>query len=284
MSHVSIHAPKGANLEEVIPLPNPLYSPEAGDFKPARNLDETITDYADRLRKIIDHLDAGETDIADMLLDDMARRRDTSLFQELGKLTRDFHEALQVFRTDNRVASFTEVEFHDARERLKYVISMTNQAADRSLTAAENSLPIAHQLRHDATTLRAAWERFNRREMAVQEFRQINREMLAFFRQVEEIGPQLESNLTEVIMAQDFQDLTGQIIKKVITLVDDVEQNLVNLVKISGERLLDNKDQKKRDERSYEAQGALVPGVDDTHVEVVSGQDAVDDLLSSLGF
>ncbi|QEP43185.1 protein phosphatase CheZ [Ectothiorhodospiraceae bacterium BW-2] len=246
---------------------------------------ETISDYADRLREVITHLDNGETERADSLLDEIARQRDTSLFRELGKLTREFHEALQSFRTDSRLAAFTDGEFSDARERLKYVISMTDQAADRSLSAAESTMPITANLKQQASELSESWTKFNRRELSADEFRQLNRQLITFLGLIVEQMPQIESNLTEVVMAQDFQDLTGQIITKVITLVDDVEESLVDLIRISGEKMLDKQEHNpRRHDRSYEAQGALVPGVDDTGVEVVSGQDEVDDLLSSLGF
>jgi len=78
-------------------------------------------------------------------------------------------------------------------------------------------------------------------------------------------------------MAQDFQDLTGQIIRQVINLIRDVEAKLVHLVKISGAQA-----QECRDEGSDKLEGPVIPGVDQG--DVVKGQDDVDDLLSSLGF
>ena len=87
-------------------------------------------------------------------------------------------------------------------------------------------------------------------------------------------------------MAQDFQDLTGQIIKRVIQLVEEVEGNLVNLVKISGVQPVDAGEvelsEEEKRKKAIEAEGPMVPGVDEQ--EVLSGQDDVDDLLSSLGF
>jgi chemotaxis protein CheZ len=86
-------------------------------------------------------------------------------------------------------------------------------------------------------------------------------------------------------MAQDFQDLTGQIIGRVINLVSDVEDSLVEIIKIGGNRLSKSSPQKKEEEKKEEAvalDGPQVPGLEST--TAVSGQDEVDDLLSSLGF
>ena len=89
----------------------------------------------------------------------------------------------------------------------------------------------------------------------------------------------MHASLSEVLMAQDYQDLTGQIIRKVITLVQNVEQKLVKLVRITGNKLDDSKgatDDKK------ELSGPAIPGLDQG--DQVTNQDDVDDLLSSLGF
>ena len=83
-------------------------------------------------------------------------------------------------------------------------------------------------------------------------------------------------------MAQDFQDLTGQIIERVITLVDDMESSLVDLIRISGQNL--REPVLKQQEDILKGAGPVVPGVDDVAENVVSGQDEFDDLLSSLGF
>lgn len=88
-------------------------------------------------------------------------------------------------------------------------------------------------------------------------------------------------------MAQDYQDLTGQIIRRVIALVEEVEGNLVQLVRISGQRIVDDPQRSERkqseaSERMQKGEGPSIPGGDNEGV--VSGQDEVDDLLSSLGF
>jgi len=246
-------------------------------------------DYATRLRELIEHVERGEEEKASRLLDEITKLRENSLFQELGKLTREFHEALNSFRLDSRIANLAEQDFPDARERLKYVINMTAQAADRSLTAVEEATPICERLQRQAQELGTEWRRFTHREMDANDFRTLSGRLQTFFEQLEDDAGKLKNNLFEVTMAQDFQDLTGQVIKRVIALVDEMEANLVELIRISGQNLMPKTLEKKTETEKEDehdrikAVGPVVPGVDDVS-ETVSGQDEVDDLLSSLGF
>ncbi|MDH3354866.1 MAG: protein phosphatase CheZ [Chromatiales bacterium] len=245
---------------------------------------ESADKYGEQLNELAKKIEQGQTESAEKILDEITRWREDSLFQDLGKLTREFHEALQNFRIDSRITNIAEEDFPDARERLNYVLTMTAQSADRSLTATESAMPICHSIKERNSALKEQWGRFSNRELNLDEFRVLHKEMGKFFDGLDEDVPALEANLNEITMAQDFQDLTGQIIGRVITLVDDVESSLVNLIRLSGQHILSEKsDGPAEKERDIESQGPMVPGVDD-EAAMVSGQDEVDDLLSSLGF
>ena len=247
--------------------------------------------YLEQARTLVQQLEQGKEDEASRLLDELTKQREQSLFSELGKLTRQLHEALNSFRVDSRMAEVAEREFPDARERLKYVITMTEQSAERTLDAVEGSMPLCDDLEQRAAKIKDEWDRFTRRELDAEGFRVLSRDVEAFLGEVTEGTPKLRGSLQEVLMAQDFQDMTGQIIKRVISLVEDVEGSLVELVRISGQNLMPEavqeghkkaeQDQEKAAAAGIEACGPAVPGVD---AETVSGQDEVDDLLSSLGF
>lgn len=227
--------------------------------------------------RLIVEMRSGNEDQAAKILDELVRTREVSLFHELGKLTREFHDALANFRVDARVSDLAEKEIPDARERLNHVITMTQSAADRTMSAVEHSVPLVEDIANVAINLRAQWQRFQKREMNAQEFRELAKSIDAFLGTTETKSADLKAKLNEVLMAQDFQDLTGQIIKRVIKLVEDVEVNLVNLIKLSSQKVVPvNKHE------STKAEGPKVPGV--ITEGAVSGQDAVDDLLSSLGF
>jgi chemotaxis protein CheZ len=99
--------------------------------------------------------------------------------------------------------------------------------------------------------------------------------------QVEGDSTELRGQLTEILMAQDFQDLTGQIISKVITLVNEVEGRLVEILTVFGANQIEPtpKSEKKA---SIAPEGPIMNP--EEREDAVASQDEVDDLLSSLGF
>jgi chemotaxis protein CheZ len=231
-------------------------------------------------RSLVSHLETGNQEGAVSVIAELAGVRDSLLFREVGRLTRELHDSINGFMMDARLADIAQTEMPDAAERLRYVISATEQAANTTLGAVEDSLPLADSLRSDARHLAEQWERFNSRKLSVDDFRELSAELSAFLSATQTNSEALHDKLSEVLLAQGYQDITGQIIRKVISLVDDVEGKLVELVRLSGNR------PKTRstavDGRDIAAQGPAVPGVD--RAEMVNGQDDVDDLLSSLGF
>ncbi len=247
-----------------------------------------LTDeFKQHVRELAKFVEEGDVEETDRILDKIARLRESTLFQELGKLTREFHNALNSFRLDSRIVSMTEQDFPDARERLRYVVQMTAQSADRSLTAAEEAMPIVSNIEDQAKSLESQWGRFMQRDMSAEEFRQLSSELGGFLGELSSSSEKLKERMTEVVMAQDFQDLTGQIIERVITLVDDMERSLVDLIRISGQNMATQEvvggEKEKTKEDHLKGVGPAVPGVDEAS-GLVSGQDEVDDLLSSLGF
>ncbi len=234
----------------------------------------------EQARALVTHLEHGDESQAARMLEELTRSREQNLFQELGRLTRELHETMNSFRLDSRIASIAEHEFPDAKERLNYVITMTEQAAHRTLDLVEQSLPVAEQMDHQAAALREAWERFRQRRMQADEFRELSRSMGGFLGSVAQDCATLHSNLSEVLMAQGYQDLTGQIIRRVIRLVQEVEDSLVEMVRISGSHMLQGVTATVNDAEVLE--GPRIPGLSDA--AVVEGQDEVDALLSSLGF
>ncbi len=235
----------------------------------------------EQARDLVSHMEAGNEEEVKRLLDDLTAVREAELFQELGKLTRELHDALTSFKLDSRLVGLAEQEIPDAREQLNYVISMAEQAANKVLTAVEDSLPVSEDIQQRSSRLQKQWGRFRNRQLSVDEFRELSRDLDAFFRQVKESSKALQKNLSDVLMAQDFQDLTGQMIRKVITLVKYVEDNLVHLIRISSKGAQSEPEDLKK-KGDMQPQGSQAQGVDQG--KVIHGQDDVDELLSSLGF
>lgn len=232
-------------------------------------------------KSLVDHLESGNQEGAVSVIAELAGFRDSMLFQEIGRLTRELHDSINGFVKDARLADIAQTDMPDAAERLRYVIATTEQAANTTLGAVEDSLPLADTLRTDARHLADQWARFNSRQLSVNDFRELSNELSHFLKVTQDNSEALHGKLSEVLMAQGYQDITGQVIRKVITLVDDVENKLVELVRLSGVRPKSSPPPAEKG-KDIEAHGPMVPGVDKG--DVVSGQDDVDDLLSSLGF
>lgn len=240
----------------------------------------TSDDNIARAKDLLACLERGDENGAREVLDDLTHIRENELYQEVGKLTRELHDSLMAFGKDNSLVSLAQEEIPDARSRLRHVIKMTDDAANRTLSAVEESIPICDNVATNSSDLHEKWRRFIQRDMNVQEFRELSLLIDKFLEGNTEQVQDLRSKLNAILMAQDFQDLTSQIIKRVIGLVEEVETNLVNLVKLSGGNIK-VEFEKTRNDHSIEASGPAVPGVDNN---IVSGQDEVDDILSSLGF
>lgn len=226
-------------------------------------------------RALVASLEAGDESEADRIIQEISNSKDEDLFQEVGRLTRELHEAIVGFLLDDRIAQFAQHEIPDAADRLKHVITMTEEAAHTTLNAVEESLPVAEELESRASDLGDRWQQFCNRKLELEDFRALSEEIADFLKLANAHSKTLNGKLSEVLMAQGYQDLTGQIIRRVITLVQDVEEKLVRLVAISGTA-------RAVKQQEVELEGPVVPGV--TKADVVTSQDDVDDLLSSLGF
>ena len=235
-------------------------------------------DLLEKAQQLVASIEADDFETADKTLEELSDFSDSSLFREVGRLTRELHEAINGFLLDAKIADIAQREIPDASERLSYVIEMTEKSANTTLTAVEKSLPLANELEEKSAKLSDEWDKFKGKQLSVEDFRILSSDLSVFLDAAKSHSKDLHKNLSDVLLAQDFQDLTGQIIRKVITLVTDIEDKLVQLVRISGSKLPD----KKYESHSDKLEGPVVPGVEQG--DVVQGQDDVDDLLSSLGF
>ena len=203
----------------------------------------------------------------------------------MGQLTRDLHEALQDFQLDPRIVQMTEDDLPDAQNRLQYVIQKTEDAANRTMDAVEACLPMADDMHQRVESVMPVWNRLMSNDIQLNEFKSLCHEVDDVLKRCGENMPQVHGLMTEVLMAQDYQDITGQVIRRVIQLVEDVEKNLIELLKIFGKEEARREAEKAESSKQKSASEAEGPIIDaDKRDDVVGGQDEVDDLLSSLGF
>ena len=212
----------------------------------------------ERLRPLLDRLTAavatGDAAEFEHLLDDLVHARRKDLFAELRRLTSRVRTALDSIQCDSRLSKLAEHEVPDARQRLRHVLKLTSDAAHQTMDLIERSGPLVDLLANVP----------GKRPVGAKE--------------AAAAVVSLRSNLSEMLLAQGFQDLSGQIISSVIALVDEVETALSTLVQLAGE--------------PYEAKpqavvaavngfGPAVPGID--RGPAVQSQQDVDALLSGLG-
>jgi chemotaxis protein CheZ len=193
----------------------------------------------------------------------------------VGHMTRMLHDNLRGLGFDKLIAKAAH-DIPDARDRLDYVAKMTEQAAQRVLTATESAMPMQEQIEAGAGSLVQEWKAALDAPFSEQQYRAMAERTLAYLDETRGSAGTTKQQLLDIMMAQDFQDLTGQVIKKVTELAHGIEQQLVQL-------LIDYAPPEIR----REAGSGLLngPQINPTgNAEVVSNQGQVDDLLESLGF
>ncbi|MFJ4153768.1 protein phosphatase CheZ [Pseudomonas sp. NPDC089752] len=243
-------------------------------------------------QQLVESLEKGQFGEAVQLIHQLNQTRDRGLYQEVGKLTRELHSAIVSFQIDPRMPQAEEVsQITDATERLSYVVKLTEGAANRTMDLVEESTPVLNDLATEAQSLSVDWQRFMRREVAAPEFRDLVKRVDSFLTHSAEGNRKVSGHLNDILLAQDYQDLTGQVIKRVTALVTEVESNLLKLVLMASQvdrfAGIEHDHQQLRaekDEEKYPARGEGPQIHADKREDVVSGQDDVDDLLSSLGF
>lgn len=251
---------------------------------------ELLDELKERARGLVEHLEQGDFPAAAEMIRYINEARDRSIYREVGKLTRGLHEAIVNFEIDAKhhgVESDNMSKMANAQERLDYVINLTQKSADKTMDMVEQGIPVAEQLGADARALQADWQRLIRREMKPDEFRDLYHRIDEFLGKTAGSSDELSRKFNDILLAQDFQDLSGQVIKKVISLVQDVEGRLVDLMRVAGQvenltGIFRAHEEKDKEVADTVAEGPQIKA--HARADVVSGQDDVDDLLSSLGF
>lgn len=197
------------------------------------------------------------------------------MLNRVGQMTRMLHENLRGLGFDKLLAKAAH-DIPDARDRLDYVARMTEQAAQRVLTATETASPLQEKIEAGATQLASQWNGALQSAFSEAQYRALAAQTVAYLDGTRNDAVATRQQLLDIIMAQDFQDLTGQVIKRVTELAHGIEQQLVQL-------LLDySPAEQRRDASSGLMNGPQIHPNDNP--DVVAGQQQVDDLLESLGF
>lgn len=197
------------------------------------------------------------------------------VFSQLGQMTRSLHDSLRELGYDKALESAAS-SIPDTRDRLNYIATMTEQAADRALNATEIAKPIQEKLSTEAIALSQQWQRLFDKQLGVEQFKDLVTQTRDYLNRVPQQTQATNAQLMEIMMAQDFQDLTGQVIKKIIDVAQQIERQLIQL-------LVETTPPAKMTEvNTGLLNGPVIQG--EGRGDVVTNQAQVDDFLDSLGF
>jgi chemotaxis protein CheZ len=197
------------------------------------------------------------------------------MLARVGHMTRVLHDSLRGLGIDKLLERAAE-DIPDARDRLDYVARMSEKAAQRVLNATDVAIPLQESLDSGAKKIGNDLRALMAQAATAEQYQAQAKATLAYLEQVSSHSADTKSHLMDIMMAQDFQDLTGQVIKRVTELAHNLEQQLVQL-------LIDY----APGEIKREVADGLLNGPQinpEGKSDVVADQSQVDDLLDSLGF
>jgi len=199
-----------------------------------------------------------------------------AVFNKIGHMARVLHDTLGQLGYDKLIEKAVS-SLPDAKDRLAYVANLTEQAACRVLNATDIANPLVEDITSRSKALGGDWDKAFANQLSTEQFRQLAVDTRAFLnQQLPEKTQATHAQLTEIMMAQDFQDLTGQVIKKIVVLAQELESSLMSL-------LLEVVPETKRTEELNSLMNGPVVNAEG-RADVVVNQEQVDDLLDSLGF
>lgn len=199
---------------------------------------------------------------------------DGTMYERLGGIVRMLHDSLRQLGYDRSLSDVAN-EITDAQGRLEHIASLTEQAANKVLNTVDTSIPEQEALSRQAQDMHARWEDLFSGKLSVEEFKALAGDSRSFAATVSAATDAEKARLLDIMMAQDFQDITGQLIKKIVAITSKAEQELAQLL---------------RDNAPPSVKAAMAEG---KPVELMSGPSApgaamgqgdVDSLLADLGF
>jgi chemotaxis protein CheZ len=198
------------------------------------------------------------------------------MLERIGHLTRSLHENLLALGLDGVIERVAN-DMPDARQRLDYVAKMTEQSAQRVLNATDSALPLQQKIETDVSDMMHAWQAAMDAPFSESQYRALAKRTMVCLEHTKAASSETREQLLAIMMAQDFQDLTGQVIKKITTLAHELETQLVQLLVDYAPAQVD----RQNDESGLLNGPQINP---EGKKDVVASQQQVDDLLESLGF
>jgi chemotaxis protein CheZ len=206
----------------------------------------------------------------------VATSEPTDMFHRVGQLTRTLHDALRELGYDKSLQHAAD-KLPDARDRLNYIATLTGQAAEKALTAVERGQALQKDVGAEGARLAKSWDALHAGALSVEEFKKLAADTRGFLAALPGKSEETGAQFHEIMMAQDFHDLTGQVINRIVNLATTLETKLIKV-------LVDARPD-GQGTGACESEWLTGPAMNaDGRSDVVANQAQVDDLLGSLGF
>lgn len=212
------------------------------------------------LRRLLATYESGDFDAFDRGYSELARQQGDALFGRIARLTRELHQAMAEVPLDDRLKRLAGEEIPDARSRLTHVITLTEKAAHRTLDLVDEARAITTTIEEQTRQLAQA------------------QDPGAVAATLDTQVAALRRTLSDLDMAQEYQDLSGQMIKRVITLVVNVESALLDLLRGTPRPTTPLAERDPPNGAGSSLSGPALPG------EAAANQQDADELLAGLGF
>lgn len=230
---------------------------------------------SDELESLFDSIVAANASESGPDAERPAAQGEDKVLNQIGHMTRTLHNTLRELGLNKEIEKAAST-IPDARDRLNYVATLTEKAAERVLNATDAAQPIVDKMGDESARLAGQWQMLFDKKLDVEQFRNLVMQTQSFLNDVPNQTKATNAHLMEIMMAQDFQDLTGQVIKKIIEVTKTMEQQLVTLLLESAPPEV------KAEFDTGLLNGPVINAAGRS--DVVTSQDQVDDLLESLGF
>ena len=213
------------------------------------------------VRALLSALEKDDQAKAVELLDDLTQLRESELYQRLSGLTNNLHDTLDEL-VDNQLLLQTKHDIPDVTERLEYVLSSTEEGCAKTLASTERSMELSESI--GELVQKGTFDEIKQQK-------------------IQGLLSELNTELTNVLLAQSFQDLTGQVLNRVALTISSLEQSLIQLISESRHDYDAIPDREDSEQKSAEMKGIGPNVTQKSKQDSVDSQSDVDDLLGELG-
>jgi chemotaxis protein CheZ len=262
--------------------PAPAPEPAAGDSADSDDL-EALFDQVASTAAPAPAPAAAAAETTAVVADGADEHENKGMYERLGGIVRLLHDSLRELGYDKALTEASS-QIVDAQDRLEYVASLTEQAANKVLNTLDDGMPAQDHLSKQAKDMEGRWADLFAGKLSIEQFKALAGDSRSFAQAVSEATEAEKARLLEIMMAQDFQDITGQLIKKVVAITKTVENELTQLLRDSAPADVKEKLAQKQaaQEQAQEKPAELMSGP--SVPSAAMDQDSVDDLLADLGF